>query len=978
MTALPSGIVTFLFTDIEGSSRLWERDRQAMARAAARHDMLLTGAIASQNGVLFKHVGDMVQAAFHRPLDGVLAAVAAQQALAAEPWPETGPIRVRMGLHLGDAAPNARGDYNQIACLNRLARLMSAGHGGQVLLSDAVRQAISGQLPAGVMMRGLGRHRLRDLLEPEQISQLVISGLPADFPPLKSLEGHPTNLPTLAAPLLGREAETAGIVSLLSGMRPRMLTLAGPGGVGKTHLAIQAAADLLDRFPEGVWFVPLGEVTDPEMIVPAMAAAVGVREGGGLSMREALLHWIGNKRMLFVIDNMEQVIAGAPAVAALLAACPRLRLLATSRQRLSIGGERVFPVQPLPFGTRESAALRLFAERARDVSPGFTLDAKSTPMVAAICARLDGLPLAIELAAAQLRTRTLAEVLADLESRFDLLVGGRRDSLRHQHSLEATIAWSYERLDPSSQRLVRLLATFAGGWNRDAALAVAGDVDNAPDRLGGLVEQSLVRREAGPDDVSRWSMLESIRAFARERLQDSGEQATAANRHAAWCLSFAEQAAAHLVGAAQEFWLAQIDREYANARAALQWWDSTGEAGQTLALATALAPYWQVRGSFSEGRAWLETSLHRADLSTPAGLAAMVEAGVLAHAQGDFPGARSFYQRALSSARASGDRGREAALLNNLGAIALEQGHIEEATRHCTESLRLAEAIGDQRRRADVLVNLGAAEHYRGNIEGALSRYLECYQIWTGLNDKRGMAEMLLNILLLLAPRPEETARARGAGNEALRLYRELGDPQGEAHALAGLGIVASTARELAQATELHEESLRIARESDDRISEVRALGNLASIENDRGVLDRAEALLREFFAIIVDLGDLDGLASGLEIMAAILAERGQNDLAVRQLGAAHALRGRIDVETPPEGCERLTATAGTLARRLGGRFDALFAAGAALAPEEAVAEALAHGENTSQPTSLAASFERLDGLLALAPAIDAEPPSGR
>ena len=341
-----------------------------MTRAARRHDAILDAAIANHNGVLFKHVGDAVQAAFSTPIDAVSAAVEAQRALTAEPWPETGPIRARMAIHCGEATPDSRGDYHQIPSLNRLARLMASGHGGQVLLSDAIRQAVSKALPDSVTLRDLGRHRLRDLLEPEQVTQLVIAGLPSDFPPLKTLEGHPTNLPTLPTALLGRDEELSSIADLFVSDGTRLVTLVGPGGVGKTHLALQAAANLVDDFEDGVWLVRLGTVSEPHMILPAVAATVGVREGGGLDLREALMHWLGDRRLLFVFDNVEQVIAGGPAIADLLAECPQVRILATSRQRLGIGGERILPVQPLALAPMQatgvddiakSAAVRLFA-----------------------------------------------------------------------------------------------------------------------------------------------------------------------------------------------------------------------------------------------------------------------------------------------------------------------------------------------------------------------------------------------------------------------------------------------------------------------------------------------------------------------------------------------------------------------------------------------------------------------------------------
>jgi predicted ATPase/class 3 adenylate cyclase len=983
MTALPSGTVAFLFTDIEGSSRLWERDRAAMARAAARHDALLADAIAAQDGVLFKHVGDMVQAAFASPIAAVGAAVAAQRALAAEPWPETGPIRVRMGLHLGEAVPNAQGDYHQVACLNRLSRLMSAGHGGQVLLSDVVRQVVAGQLPAGVTLRDLGRHRLRDLLDPEQIAQLVITGLPADFPPLKTLEGHPTNLPTLATALLGREVELADIASLLKEDGRRLVTLVGPGGVGKTHLALQAAADLLERYPDGVWLVRLGEISDPAMILPAVAATLGVREGGGLDMREALLHWIGGKRILLVLDNLEQIVAGAPVIAELLAACPNTRVLATSRQRLAIGGELVLAVQPLTVepevGSRKSGevapptsdlrpptpvAVQLFVARAQDVVPDFAIDERDAATIAAICARLDGLPLAIELAAAQLRTRTLPELLADLERRFELLVGGRREALSHQQSLAATIAWSYERLDPETQRLLHLLSTFAGGWSREAAAQIAAELDDVPQRLGALVEQSLVRRNVVLEETSRWSMLESIRAFARERLTESGEEELAHERHAAWCLAFAETAAAHLEGEGQEAWLARLDLEHDNGRVALRWWRDAGEGERSLELATALAPFWEMRGYLSEGRRWLEAALATTPVDAPVRLRALVEAGILAHSQGDHGDAAAWCRQALDLAREVGDRGRETAMLNNLGGVALDQGNLDEAERRFSECLALATTLGDERRRAYTLANLAVTAQMRGDFALALQRCLESLAVWRQLGDARRIAELLLTVVYLLSTDPQQRDRAMSAGEEALRRFRALGDPHGEAIALDGLGVITAAEGDLDRAAALHEEGLRLARSIEDRATEAQVVGNLGLVELDRGRLERARGLLERNLALVQALGEAEGLTWALSAMAALDGACGDDEQAARLLGAADALRAHLAIPLQAQLRPRQEKLEEQLGERLGERFAELRRKGAALSAEDAAGMALRRAPAAASNDPLAA----LDELLAALP----------
>jgi predicted ATPase/class 3 adenylate cyclase len=980
MTALPAGIVTFLFTDIEGSTRLWERDRAAMSRAARRHDAILDAAIANHNGVLFKHVGDAVQAAFSTPIDAVAAAVEAQRALATEAWPETGPIRVRMAIHSGEAAPDSRGDYHQVASLNRLARLMASGHGGQVLLSDRIRQAASKALPDSVTLRDLGRHRLRDLLEPELITQLVIDGLPSDFPPLKTLEGHPTNLPTLLTALLGRDEELSSIANLFVSDGTRLITLVGPGGVGKTHLALQAAADLVDDFEDGVWLVRLGTVNEPHMILPAVAATVGVREGGGLDLREALMHWLDDKRLLFVFDNVEQVIAGAPAIADLLAERPQVRILATSRQRLGVGGERILPVQPLALAPVQatsvddiagSAAVRLFVERARAIDPGFELNDRNATTIAGLCARLDGLPLAIELAAAQLRVRTLPELVADLDRRFDLLIGGKREALTHQQSLEATIDWSYELLDPAAQRLLRLVSVFPGGWSPDAAEQVAAGVGSVRECLTALSEQSLIRRSVLPDDSSRWSMLESIRAFGRKRLQEAGEAAPAQDRHLDWCLAFAEEAGSHLDGGEQERWLARLDLEHDNARAALRWAADTSDVKRMLALATVLAPYWQTRGFLSEGRRWLESALQESDQTSSTGLSAMVEAGVLAQTQGDLLAAQSWYTRALDVARSIEDRGRESSLLNNLGAAALEQGDLDEAERRFADGLLLAEALGDERRRANALANLGATAHYRGDVELALQRYLECLRIWRNVGDARGIADMLLNVLLLLAPVPVERQRARAAGEESLRLFRELGEATGEALGLSGLGLIASGEGDLDLAASLHAESLQLARRIEDLATEARALGNLAVIELDRGNFDQAEDLLRLHLEAVNRLGDLDGVAFSLEAFAALYAARMDDERAARLYGAAGALRNRIALAVPPESLQRHESVAKTLAERLEDRYPDLVAEGSTLDPAQATLEALRRSEASSDTEPLAESLRALDDVLGSIPARD-------
>ena len=960
----PRGTVAFLFTDIEGSTRAWEQQRPVMAHAAARHDALLAEAVAAQGGVLFKHVGDAVQAAFHTPAAAVAAAVAAQRALAAEVWPaETGPLRVRMGVHQGEAQPTPPGDYNQIPCLNRLSRLMSAGYGGQVLISTAVREAVGDAWPAGVTLRDLGEHRLRDLLGPERIWQLDINGLPTTFPPIKTLEGNQGNLPVLPAPLLGRETELAEIRRLLQEPSTRLLTLIGPGGVGKTHLSQQVGADLLDDFPGGVWFVPLDEVREPEQFLPALAAALGVREGGGLDLQGALHGWLAGRKALLLLDNLEQVVDAAPEIAALLAAAPQVQILATSRIRLGIGAERLLPIEPL-LGSRANDAVHLFAQRAQQVLPGFRLTPENRPAVAAICARLDGLPLAIELAAAQLRFRTLAELGADLERRFDLLVDGRSDAAARQRSLAATIAWSYDLLNPvQQQQFFRRLAVFAGGWTREAAAALAPEPD-ALSRLLDLADASLVRRDA-LGETSRWSMLESVRAYAREELQRAGEAEEIQARHAAWCLNLAREAEQGLRGAGQEAWLARLDLEHDNLRTALRWLLDHQQWSEALDLAASLGAYWQMRGLLAEGRQWLEAALAAPDAErdTPAGLAAMIEAGMLAWEQGDIAASTGWLQQARALADAQGDQGRSAAVLCNLAALALHEGDLEVAEARYREALAIAEAIGDVERSAAATEGLGAIAHYNDDLPQALSHYLACVSIWRKAGNEAAAAGVLLELLLLLAPYAEHQHRARAIGAECLGLARRLGDRPGEALAQAGLGLVETVAGNAVEAERALRASLELAREIGVASTEIRALGVLALLELNQGQLDAAQATLADAIPRICELGEPDSIATGLLLAALLRGAQGAPQQAATLLGAEERLRADLDLPVLPELRAQRDHLVDQLTKDLGARYAAALAEGAAQDAGPALQSALHTPEEPGDDL-----FRDLDALLALGP----------
>src|SRR5215213_415801 len=542
--APPSGLVTFLFTDIEGSTSLWERDRTTMRVALERHNAILAAAIRAHGGYHFKTIGDAFQAAFADPVAAVAACVDAQRALDAEPWPETGPMRVRMALHRGEAEPSATGDY-QAPVLHRLGALQAAGHGGQVLLSAVAREAVGEQLPDGVIAFSLGTHRLRDLIAAEEIWQLSIPGLPTLFPPLKSLDGHPTNLPRQPTTLIGREEDVAALRDLLAREGTRLVTLTGPGGVGKTRLAVAAAADSLDTFRDGIFLVSLAGTETASLLMPEIAAVLGVHEGGGLSLEESVLTYLAGKRLLLVLDNLEQLQpfeSAASVVATVLDAAPAVTVLATSRAPLRIRAEQEWPVSPLPtpepgFEVDSEAALAalaaspavaLFVERAQSARPAWRLTPGNAADVAEIARRLDGLPLAIELAAARIRALTPSEIMRRLGGALDLLEVRGGDRPDRQQTLRAAIAWSHDLLRFEDQVAFRRLGVFSGGFTLEAAeqvLAQTPDPWIDPlDAVTVLVEQSLIRAEEDSLGETRYRMLETVRTFALEELSRSREE----------------------------------------------------------------------------------------------------------------------------------------------------------------------------------------------------------------------------------------------------------------------------------------------------------------------------------------------------------------------------------------------------------------------------------------------------------------------
>lgn len=750
----PTGTVALLFTDIEGSTKLAQENTDAWESLRGRHHAILRSAIESHNGYIFQIIGDAFCATFHTAGDALLVAIQSQTDLYREKW-RAAPVKVRMGIHTGKAEIQEDGQYQGYLAMSRIQRLMSAGHGGQVLISLATQELIRDELPDGISLRDMGEKRLKDLIRPEHIFQLVVPGLPNDFPPLKTLETHSNNLPIQATPYMAREHETDTVRRKLLNPDIHLLTLTGPGGIGKTRLGLQVAAEMLDDFADGVFFVPLASVNDSALVVSTIAQVLNVREAGGISLMEMLQNHLSKKHLLLFLDNFEQVISAAPFVSHLLAVAPNLKVLVTSREILHIYGEHNYPVSALtvpdpkhlPSLERltQFEAVRLFIQRAQAVKSDFEVTNINAPAVAEICHRLDGLPLAIELAAARVRLLSPENLLSRLESRLRLLTGGARDLPGRQQTLRGTIAWSYDLLNADEKTLFQRLAVFAGGFTLEAAEAVCNADNNLlfeiVDGVEALTDKSLLKREEGGDEP-RFFMLETIREYAVEIFSKDDEAGTLHRIHFDYFLKFAKQARSFLEKSEQGIWLDRLESDHDDLRAAILWAKENRLTMQSAQLADALSLFWLMRGYLTEGRARIAEILSQRDDLIDKELYARLlnQAGLLARYQGDYKSAAAFISESLEVSRKLGDRYAIANALANLGFVVLHQENFAQAHEHYLEVLTIYHELNQEQGIADSSSHLALIEFCKGNYETAYNYNEESLLIWQRLEDKQGIA----------------------------------------------------------------------------------------------------------------------------------------------------------------------------------------------------------------------------------------------
>jgi predicted ATPase/class 3 adenylate cyclase len=959
-SAAPTGTVVFLFSDVEGSTGLWQEHPQAMREALALHQALLQASIAANSGYVFQIVGDGLFAAFPIAMAGLAAAAAAQRALAAEAWGETGPLRARMALHAGpaDLRPEElkSGQYASSLTLSRTSRLLAAAHGGQILVSATVEALTRDQLAPDMQLRDLGVFRLRDLPVPEHIYQLTLPGLRAEFPPVRSPGAAPTNLPTPLTSFVGRERELQEVKDLLAGAR--LLTLTGSGGTGKTRLALQAAGELGDRYPDGAWLVELAPISDPTLVTQTIASALGVRDQSGHALLDMLKGYLLARTLLLILDNCEHLLAACAAVIGdLLRTVPGLTVLTTSREPLGVAGEVTYrvPSLSLPEAGRTLTAadlmayeaVHLFVERARAVQPAFHLTYENAGAIVLVCRRLDGIPLAIELAATRVRSLSVEQIAERLDDYFRLLTGGSRTAMPRQQTLRAMVDWSHDLLTAPERVLLRRLSVFSGGFDIEAAEAVCADYEpgqgpagalpaaDVLDVLAHLVDRSLVVADTQGIEA-RYRLLEMIRQYAREKLQAAGEGAAVRDRHLAYYLRLAEESGGVFFAMVN---MRRLELEQDNLRTAMDWSVAT-QPVSAVRMGSLLVGYWVAHGLVTEGRRWLADALQAlkqqpdeptkdvhadpAGSTREAGQAGeagklqgrrrsmvargLAQLGYMNYAQGDYVGARRILEEGSQLAREPEDREAQISSLSMLGQISALLGDPAEARAAAAEGLALARAFPDRRFLAMALY--GAGEVAR------------------------------------LADGDYEQARAYLS--ESLKIWRDLEEPLGQALCLIGYGFAAYRQGLYDEARAHFRESMAIFSTRNERTAFNYARSAVADVDRQQGHYDEATHLYQETLAEWRLLGNLGGVARCIECLGFMAAAQGSPEHAAQLWGAASALRGAQSAPmTTEEGVEyaQLTDAARAAAGRSGAGssgFEDAWTAGQALTPAQAIEYALA------------------------------------
>jgi len=975
--------LTLLLTDMVGSTRLWEQDPRAMSEGVARHNDLVEQLVERHGGFLPRQgEGDSSLSVFRRASDAVACALAFQLSIVSEPWETGEPIRVRMALHSGE--PEVRGETYLGPVPNRCARLRSMAKGGQILLSQATYELVRDHLPEGATVVDLGVHRLRDVSRPEHIYQLAHRNLPFDFAPLPMVDAVPNNLPEQLTTFIGRTGELDEVARLLRSVR--MVTLTGAGGCGKTRMALQASSVVAEDFPDGVWLVELAPVSDPLLVPTTLAAVLGLREQAGKPLTETIAEGLRARRTLLVFDNAEHLTDSCAAIAhLLLRQVPGLTVLTTSREPLGITGEVIYRVPsltvPAPHSPLEKLtefeSVNLFLDRARRVAGSFALTESNASAVAEICRRLDGIPLALELAAARVPMMRAEQIRDRLGDAFTLLTGGSRAALPRQQTLRAAIDWGYKLADEAERRTFNRLSIFAGTFSLDAAHHVAGEGVTEAEFLtwlSRLVDKSFLSAEH-EEFEARYSLLETLRHYGAEKLAADGETAPTRKLHLGYFLDLAESAEEPLLGPEQGRWLDRLEADHDNLRAAAAWSLEQGSFEVAQRLASALSRYWEIRGHLSEGGRFLEAAL--AGSSPPAVRAkALRSASRLGLFRGDYNQARLYAEESLRIDESLGDAKGRARSIQSLANVSLARGDYGEAESLYRDALGIQRGSGDDRGAAVTLANLGVVAWGRGDYPEAEGLYQQALEIQRGMGDMRGVAASLNNLGVLMQTQGK-LADARSLFEEALEYQRKVGDRRGIAAALGNLGNIAHNLGDFESAHRLYEEALEIQRDLAEKHGCAESLVNLGNVSRDLGNLalarerleeglvvareieekkamaaaltglgdlarseqrlSDAEPLLAEALRLHHELGDRRGIVDDLESIALIATTRGEHAVAARLLGAAEAAREEIGAPIPPSQQGSYEDGVHDIRRALGAEFENAWKSGRDTSLEDAV-----------------------------------------
>lgn len=890
MQAFPTGTVTFLFTDIEGSTRLWQEQPEAMSVAHARHDEILREAIESSHGYVFQIVGDSFSAAFHNAVDGLNAALRAQQELTrmnderekinAEVissftiHPSSFALKVRMGLHTGAAEIDGEGKYSEgYTTLASTQRVMSVAHGGQVLISNPTRDLLQNDLPEDISLRDMGEHQLKSLRAPLRLYQLIAPDLPQDFPSIQSLNAHPNNLPIQLTSFIGREKEITEAQTRLA--NAKLLTLIGPGGTGKTRLSLQLAEEQLTSYKDGVWFIELAPLADPVYIVSTIASVLNLREVQGAALINIITDYLRNKQLLIVLDNCEHLVEACAQLAdQLLHECPKLKMIASSREALGIAGETVFRVPSLI----NTEATRLFVERATKADSRFKQTEHNAAFIAQICSRLDGIPLAIELAAARVKLFSPEQIAGRLDDRFKLLTGGSRTALPRQQTLRALIDWSYQSLNETEQRALRRLAVFSGGWTFEAAESVIGESE-ALDGLAGLVNKSLVNVEE-QDEKSRYFFLETIRQYAMEKLVEMGEANETRNRHLDAMLKFVVQVKPDLLWGIDPNWLNEVDIEHDNLRAALEW-AVANDIAKAIELALKVNMYWSTRDLISEALFWYKAILQKSE-------------------------------------NLAGYDSERASIYSLMGWNSILIGQHREGRAASETAIALARKVDDGRIFVFSACTLALASAFLGDLVTAQNIMNE----GEALARKKGFKEELAFVTSARAQviyyTTRDALKAKNYLEEAIYLTTEIGYRWETAFLTFGQARLAGMLGDIETARIKFEEGSDIARRMGNKRMVYSNRSEYAHVLRETGRLDEAYEIYMEVIPGWKDLGHRAAVAHELECIGYIFTRKEEPERALAILSAAQVIRKVIDMPRTQIEDEEYESEVSTLQELLG------------------------------------------------------------